>query len=39
VVTGVDAASALWADGTRLGIGGQASLAALALQRAQLNPF
>jgi len=39
VVTGVDAPSALWADGTRLGIGGQASLAALALQRAQLNPF
>jgi hypothetical protein len=39
VVTGVDAASALWADGTRLGIGGQASLAELALQRAQLNPF
>lgn len=39
VVTGIDAASALWADGTRLGSGGQSALAQLALQRAQLNPF
>ncbi len=39
VVTGVDPATSLWADATRLGIGGQTALASLALQRAQLNPF
>lgn len=39
VVTGVDPVTSLWADGTRLGIGGQTALASLALQRAQLNPF
>jgi hypothetical protein len=39
VVTGIESATALWADGTRLGSGGQSALAQLALQRAQLNPF
>lgn len=39
VVSGVDAGSALWADATRLGLGGQSALASLALQRVQLNPF
>lgn len=32
-------ASALWADATRLGPGGQSLLSSLALQRAQTNPF
>jgi outer membrane lipase/esterase len=36
---GKTAAGALWADATRLGSGGQSSLATLALQRAQGNPF
>ncbi len=36
---GKTAGGALWADATRLGGGGQGSLATLALQRAQSNPF
>lgn len=36
---GKTAAGSLWADATRLGGGGQSSLATLALQRAQGNPF
>jgi outer membrane lipase/esterase len=39
ITTGVAQASALWADGTRLGTGGQSLLASLALQRVQTNPF
>ena len=39
LVTGATAGTYLWADGTRLGSGGQGSLAELALQRAQRNPF
>lgn len=39
IATDADAVSSLWADDTRLGIGGQSALAQLALQRAQLNPF
>lgn len=39
IAAGIDAATALWADGTRLGLRGQGSLAELVLQRAQLNPF
>jgi len=39
VVTGADPNAWLWADATRLGLGGQGALATLALQRAQLNPF
>lgn len=39
IATGIDAATALWADGARLGLRGQGSLTELALQRAQLNPF
>jgi hypothetical protein len=39
IATGIDPVTALWADATRLGLGGQAALTELALQRAQLNPF
>jgi hypothetical protein len=39
IATGIDATGALWADGTRLGLRGQGSMAELVLQRAQLNPF
>ena len=39
IATGITAATALWADGTRLGTGGQSALAELVLQRAQNNPF
>ncbi len=39
IATGVEASTSLWADATRLGIGGQTALTSLALQRAQLNPF
>ncbi len=39
ITSGAAVGSSLWADGTRLGIGGQSALASLALQRAQLNPF
>jgi outer membrane lipase/esterase len=39
VASGADPATWLWADGTRLGQGGQSSLATLALQRVQQNPF
>ncbi len=39
VVTGADPATWLWADATRLGLGGQSALATLALQRVQQNPF
>ncbi|MFN9745930.1 MAG: SGNH/GDSL hydrolase family protein [Betaproteobacteria bacterium] len=39
IATGIDANGALWADGTRLGLRGQGSMAELVLQRAQLNPF
>ena len=39
LVTGATAGSYLWADSTRLSSGGQGSLAILALDRAQRNPF
>lgn len=39
LVTGAVAGTFLWADGTRLSSGGQGSLATLALERAQRNPF
>jgi outer membrane lipase/esterase len=39
VVTGADPNAWLWADATRLGLGGQSALATLALQRVQQNPF
>lgn len=39
LVTGATAGTFLWADGTRLAPGGHASLASLALERAQRNPF
>ena len=39
LITGAVAATYLWADGTRLSSGGQGSLASLALERAQRNPF
>ena len=39
LVTGATAATYLWADGTNLAFGGQSSLASLALERAQRNPF
>ena len=39
LVTGTTAATYLWADGTNLAYGGQSSLASLALERAQRNPF
>ena len=39
LVTGATAGTFLWADGTRLAPGGQGSLATLALERAQRNPF
>ena len=39
LVTGANAGAYLWADGTRLASGGQGSLATLALERAQRNPF
>ena len=39
LVTGATAATYLWADSTRLSSGGQGSLAILALERAQRNPF
>ena len=39
LVTGATAGTYLWADSTRLGSGGQGSLATLALERAQRNPF
>ncbi len=39
LITGATAGAYLWADGTRLSSGGQGSLATLALERAQRNPF
>ena len=39
LVTGATAGTYLWADSTRLSSGGQGSLATLALERAQRNPF
>ena len=39
LVTGATAGTYLWADSTRLSSGGQGSLAKLALERAQRNPF
>lgn len=39
VVTDAEPSAWLWADATRLGLGGQAALASLALQRVQQNPF
>lgn len=39
LVTGATAGTFLWADATRLAPGGQGSLATLALERAQRNPF
>ena len=39
LVPGAVAATYLWADGTRLSSGGQGTLATLALERAQRNPF
>ena len=39
LVTGGNASSYLWADGTRLSAGGQAQLGSLATSRASRNPF
>ncbi len=39
VTTGATPASFLWSDDKRLGVGGQSTLATLALERAQRNPF
>lgn len=39
LITGATAGTYLWADGTRLSSGGQGTLATLAVERAQRNPF